>query len=695
MRQRSLIIKISLFSGIVSWIALLVTDLLVFFGSQHNMPSGIPEEARYLLFDIFIISLFFYYNKTTGSAERINFIDLLWRVFVMGLLAAIVFLLVMAFYQLLEGTRLEKDNYLFIIFFNIILGLSIAFLVSTIVVWKQLILYQKSKRLINSWQLFEYTLLISIFFNFFTTRESINQLILPLAILLILGIILSINLKWIAYLDYKKKWKSIFLVLGIGMFLGFALKNLFELSSPDEQQILTNLPYDRNVFLLASFGFALNYCIFSLLVLFFNLPTSSVFEQKLEEVMNFQRLSQSTQQGYKVDQVYEILLESTIRAVLADAAWVEINNDQKNGQLLLTRNIEKEEVKNIQHYFQTNKRTIDPLKITGSHSRGTDRRFFDSKRVDTLQAPGYRSVLWIPLIVKHLPIGVLVVLKEVADGFNKEMVSIVGTFATQASISIENLNLLDETLENERYREELKIASRVQKSLLPKKPIFNEAFELTAFSEAADQVGGDYYDMYQVDTQKFIIAIGDVSGKGTSAAFNMSQMKGVFHSLVQLDFHPDEFLIHANSALSRCLEKSSFITATVLAINTQNNTVEIARAGHCPTLFYSNARNEAIYFEGEGMGLGIIRDVTFEKYVEVIKISYQSDDVIVLYTDGITEATNEQNEQFGYERLQCLLNKNAALEPNDLKQTLIQAVFEFCGQKVLDDDYTIVIIKFK
>lgn len=692
MRSRKSIIRLSLFGGIASWLALLITDLLVLFSDTYNITSGIPDEVRYLLLDVFFISLFFYYDHTTGAAERINFIDLLWRVFVMGLLTAIVFLVVNTFQLLLSGSRLENDIYLFNIFYHIHMGLVAGFLITTFVVWKQLILYQKSKRLINAWQLFEYAMLISIFFNFFPEREGdIASVILPLSILLILGIILSANLKWVAYLDFKQKWKSIFLVLAIAVFIGYALYKLFEYNSSDK--IFFSI--FNNVFILALFGFGLNYSLFSLLVLIFNLPTSSVFEQKLEELINFQRLSQSTQAGYKVEQVYEILLESTVRAVLADAAWVEINHDTQNGNLLITQNISKKEVENIHKYFKENNTLVEGARTQAGSAPQTDHSLHYSKKVNTLTAPGYRSVLWMPLVVKNVTVGALVVLKEVADGFNKEMVSIAGTFASQASISIENLQLMEETLENERYREELKIANRVQRSLLPKKPIFNEAFDLTAFSEAADQVGGDYYDMYQVNTHKFIVIIGDVSGKGTSAAFNMSQMKGVFHSLVELDLSPKEFVIHANSALSRCLERTSFITASVLVIDTEKKSVSIVRAGHCPTLYYDSGTKEAIFIEGKGLGLGIIRNNNFDKHIQVSTLGYHSEDILLLYTDGITEATNINNEEFGYERLKCFLTKNAGKRPQDLQQQLIDELFAFCNNKPLDDDYTTLIIKFK
>ena len=126
----------------------------------------------------------------------------------------------------------------------------------------------------------------------------------------------------------------------------------------------------------------------------------------------------------------------------------------------------------------------------------------------------------------------------------------------------------------------------VQKSLLPTMLEQDQDFDIAAFSESADEVGGDYYDTLRVDKHLISIIIADVSGKGTTAAFHMSQMKGIFHSLAQHDIEPSNFMVQANQALVYCLERGSFISATYFIINTQTKTIRYARAGHCPVLYY-------------------------------------------------------------------------------------------------------------
>ena len=691
MRYHKNVVRLALSLGIATWLSLLASDLVSLFGIQNNVYSGIPDEVHTLLMGLFFVAVFFYYRAITGPAERFNFIDLLWRVFATGLLATIVSLAIRLFYSLLESSPLSDNIFLISFFFHIRFGLFATFIISTLMVWKQLVLYQRSTRLVTLWTVFEYALLISILVEFLPLLQFGPLYGTVLVALLLMALVLSINLKWVAYLDFRQKWKSITIMLAIAVFIVYYSLELYDsLNSalPNNTSFLV-----FNPFLLATLGFTFIYSLFSLLVLLFNLPTSSVFEQKLEEVINFQRLSQSTQAGYNVEQIYEILLESSTKVVLADAGWIEVMNHEE--PLLLTKNIDAEKVTLLKEQLQRRSEQpeiIDPLP---GPPRLRRKKSLLLKKHRMLQLSDFRSVLWIPLVVKNTTVGAMVVLKEIADGFNKETVGIVSTFASQACISVENFQLLGETLVNERYQEELNIASRVQRSLLPKKPVSNESFEVAAFSEAADQVGGDYYDLYQINEHKFIIIIGDVSGKGTSAAFNMSQMKGVFHSLAQLDLSPNQFLVYANSALGRCLEKTSFITVSFFVVDTQAHTIEFARAGHTPTLFYQAREQKARYLELRGLGLGIIRNENFNKYIEVNKMTYEPGDTIVLYTDGITEASNQQKDEYGFDRLRCVVEQHAHQPPSLIQKALIQSLYDFCDGNPLDDDYTALIIKFK
>lgn len=678
------IVRLSIIFGIVFWILLLVTDLAVLFDQKNNASLGIPVVLPNSLLILFIISLVVYYRYIIGKAESVNFIDLLWRVFVTGLLTTIVSLAIKFFFYVFGGSMLTKNVLLINFFYLINLGLILSFLISTFVVWKRLILYQKSKKLLRTWQFFEYSLFLSLAFQFSGYKlfdVPFNTVIL---LLVGIGLILSVNLKWVAYLNFKQKWKSILFLLLVIIYLWYFFISLVDYSN--ETTLVTDLL--NNVFVLAVFAFIFLYSVFSVLVILFNLPTSSVFESKLEEVINFQRLSQTIPAGQKEEQVFEILLDSAVSAVFADAAWLEISDERAGKHELLVRNLNPDLIEKI-------KEAVNNSTLKRILNSELERYPGSQKLTATLKRVPFKSILVYPIIVKGEQIGTLALLKEVDDSFNKEMIDIINTFVNQASISIENFRLLNEALENERYKEELKIASRVQKSLLPQILEKNHDFDITAFSMAADEVGGDYYDTFLLNEHKIALIIADVSGKGTSAAFHMSQMKGIFHSLAQLDLEPKEFMVQANKALSRCLEKTSFITASYFIIDTGAKVVRFTRAGHCPTLYMDGVTKETTYFKNKGLGLGILRNSSFEDYVQINSFYYKPGDVFILYTDGITEAANDQQEEFGYDRLRESLQKYAHLTPDKIKEGIIEDLYYFCGRKSLDDDYTMLIVKFR
>jgi serine phosphatase RsbU (regulator of sigma subunit) len=422
------------------------------------------------------------------------------------------------------------------------------------------------------------------------------------------------------------------------------------------------------------------------LVTLFNLPTSSVFERKLKEAVDFQKLSQSVPAGQSEKETYEILIDSSMSAVFADAAWLEIKDGDT--RTILKRGINHDGIHNLKSSLND-----------GDIKRVIDLEFSDNIRqhkvFTSLPKGDFRSIFALPILVKNEQIGALVLLQEVNDAFNREMVTIITTFVNQASITLENARLINEALENERYKEQLKIAKSVQQSLLPQQLASNGCFQITAYSMAADEVGGDYYDIIEHGEDKYSFIIGDVSGKGTSAAFHMAQMKGVFHSLSESTSRPGEFILKANQALSRCLEKSSFITASYYSIDTKSKEIEFVRAGHCPTLVYRKKDDKADFLSTKGMGLGIVRNSDYKKYVHCNTIQFESGDVVLLHTDGITEAKDHTNEQFGEERLKDSLIKHINQSPEDIKEGIINDLYQFLNGTKLEDDYTVVIIKFE
>jgi hypothetical protein len=313
--------RISLLLAILVWLALVLVDLVRIFGMINNLDSGVSEEVTWILEILFFIFVYLVYRRIFWKNKQSDFLTLIWKGVSTGLFAASAGLLTELIYLALGESKIGTDPFLRNVFYHINFALTSAFLIFTTLLWKHLILYQKNKQVVNQWQVFELSMLGALFFVFFNHNNFDYSFLFGLTILLIISILLAVNLKWIPYLNFKEKWKTLlflFLIMGCAGVLFYRV-----LDSGNEGDLQINLT--DNLFLMALFGFVFAYGLFSFLVTLFNLPTSSVFEQKLTEAINFQKLSQSIQPEDSEDQVLDILLDSCISASFSDAAWIELN----------------------------------------------------------------------------------------------------------------------------------------------------------------------------------------------------------------------------------------------------------------------------------------------------------------------------------------------------------------------------------
>ncbi|HQQ81670.1 MAG: SpoIIE family protein phosphatase [Cyclobacteriaceae bacterium] len=680
------LIRLAFLAATAAWLVMVFSDVTVIFSELKGLTADSPWLPR-LMLDLYVIGLYYYYKLKIERDESLNFTDLLWRVFATGLVAIVISLALRMLDFLLGATSLASNVFFLDIEYLINLGLLISFLVAAATCWKRLILYQKSKWLIRGWLVFELALLLVLLSD--NLRFPIDEWILTTISIVtgLLALVLSANMKWVAYLNFKQKWTSLLLLLLSLFYLVYFLFTVNRFSDQIRMQTEVFLDFPEHIFNVYLYSFVMLYSIFSFLVILFNLPTSSVFEQKLEEVVNFQRISQSVQTEQNEESVYKILLESSVSSVFADAAWLEIKGEQEQSRLQTYQITEGEAARIKEHLVNKN--------IKGILDQGSDRTRNLSDHLRSLKGTRYRSLMAFPVQVKGERIGTLALLKELPDGFNKEMMQIVSAFANQAGISIENFRLLREAIQNERYKEELKIAKTVQKSLLPNRLETDADFEMAAFSESADEVGGDYYDTLRINDHQVGLIIADVSGKGTTAAFHMSQMKGIFHSLAQQGLDPKEFMVRANRALRYCLERGSFISATYFVVDTRDKKIFYSRAGHCPVLWYRAATSKPEYLVDKGAALGMVKGKEYEQIVEANCFSYATGDVMVLYTDGITEAKSPRGEEFGLELLGRTIAEVAIRSPREIQDHLIKKLYEYTGTEEIDDDYTVLIVKFR
>ena len=680
------LLRLILAGSIAFWMVMVFSDLAILFSDIRGVQADVPDFLPHIMLDLFTVSVFFYYKLKIERDESLSFSDLLWKVFASGLVATVVSLFLRLIVTALGDSRLVSNILFNYLLYQINLSMLLGFLLAAYTGWKRLIIYQKSKWVVQLWMAFDITLVVALISDSLGIGfDGLFQNILAVVMALMI-IALSANMKWVAFLNFKQKLSSLVIILLIVFYLVYFSFTVVTYSMSIGRISSAFLSYEVHVFNVGLFLFAILYAVFSFLVILFNLPTSSAFEQKLEEAVNFQRLSQSIQTEQHEESVYRILLESSVSSIAADAAWLEIRM-QDQSRKIFTFKVTEDEVGNIRGLLREKK-------IENILNVGADKTINHSRHMSK-SGTKFRSILAFPIQVKGENIGALALLRELPDGFNREMSRIAAAFANQAGISIENFRLMEEALENERYQEELKIAKAVQKSLLPNKPQQSDYFEMSAFSESADEVGGDYYDTLQISERQMTGIIADVSGKGTTAAFHMSQMKGIFHSLAQDATDPVNFFKRANKALAHCLERGSFISAVYFVIDKETHKLSYARAGHCPVLFYNQKENKTHYLSDKGTALGMVRNSSYETMINTCSLEWAPGDIMILYTDGIIEARNTKGEEFGYDRLSDVLVAHQNKSSDEIQKEVIQALYEFSGSDQLNDDHTMLVVKFK
>ena len=308
----------------------------------------------------------------------------------------------------------------------------------------------------------------------------------------------------------------------------------------------------------------------------------------------------------------------------------------------------------------------------------------------------FESMLLFMVQVKHNAFAKILLFSNQREGFDKQQIEYASLLVQQAQLSFNNNMIFKDTLEAERFKKDMEIGKNLQKRLLPEYFPENNFFEVAAVSLAAEEVGGDYYDYHQFTDNSYAFIIADVSGKGTPAAFHVAEMKGIFQSLSLSKIAPAEFVKKANKAVSQCFDRGMFITLIHLNVDVNKKVIRYSRAGHCPVLFFNYKKGAIAYKEDDGLGLGILRNNSFNKMVSEQEISYDSGDIIVLYTDGLVEAKSKKlGEEYGFERLKDLVQINSIEKPESILKKVVRDVQEFAEFDLSRDDVSMVVIKMK
>ncbi len=667
--------------------------ILTLVGIRDSITIPWPFANRVLL-SLFLLSTFMYFRMYTRSTAPTKIEDLIWINFMAGAFMFVCLLGADLIPSLVYPSEKLQTPFSQDIINHFKTGFTAIFLANTFYSFKTLTLYRKSSYLIWLWNFFEPLLLTSLTIPIFLPEPSHPFSLGTGIVLLALGLLIVPHLKWVAYLNFSQKLIGLLLFLLLFLISGVFLHELYETSwlSESNQITITN-DLTKPIFIAGAFTFISSYAATSALVLLFNLPTSSVVEQKIGEVDDFHKLISNTQTAEHESQISKILLDNCVAPHLADAAWVEIFNDDSHTDLkeFKTRNMGNDEAFTMKAIARKHK-----LNYHHELTKFRDVRHYlngGQKKVTR-----FRSLVMIPLSFQGKPLGLIGLVKKTPRGFGRELVRNFQSWTDHASVALVNNFNMMKALEHERSQEKIKIAKEAQERLfpVPKHWENNPVIQFAGSCEAADDIGGDYYDIYKLSDQLSAVVIADVCGHGTEAAFSANQMKGIFQSLVQVAKSPSEFIFYANNALFHCLERGKFVTLSILYIDKEKQEIRIANAGHCPTLFHSKEKDEAVLLKAQKkLCLGSIEGEGYRPYLQEQTIQYQAGDSILLFTDGIYEASNFNREQFGLDRLKEFMEQHADLPPQIFLEKLKREVNSFSAVSGIHDDHTCVAIKLK
>lgn len=251
---------------------------------------------------------------------------------------------------------------------------------------------------------------------------------------------------------------------------------------------------------------------------------------------------------------------------------------------------------------------------------------------------------------------------------------------------------IEDQAKEQRVKQELAIARVVQQTFLPSKIHHLPGIDMAGICIPAQETGGDYYDMISLGEQRTAIAIGDVSGKGIKASFYMTFTKGVLHSLSALILSPVELLNQLNRLFNENATRGTFISMTYGILESDKRKFTFARAGHNPMLVI-RANGKAEWHKPDGLGIGVSKGDDFIKCTEEATLKLKEGDVVILYTDGITEMLNPVNQFYGEERLEKLVRGIRTASSEEIMNLIIEDVTDFKGMAKQHDDTTLVIIK--
>ncbi|MCI0474402.1 MAG: SpoIIE family protein phosphatase [Ignavibacteria bacterium] len=311
---------------------------------------------------------------------------------------------------------------------------------------------------------------------------------------------------------------------------------------------------------------------------------------------------------------------------------------------------------------------------------------------DFMKSNGFIKIILIK--TKQRILGAIFAGEKLSEShLKKDDLEFLNSVASNIAVLVENAFLYEELSEQERIRHEIDMAREIQLSSLPQYIPDVKGLDICAVSIPAFEVGGDFYDFLNGTEDKITVVMGDVSGKGTSAALYMSKVQGIFQTLNEFNLSPLKLLIGANKLLYKHIDSKSYITAVGANFYPSEKKVLFARAGHLPLYYFDAASNAFRKIQPGGIGLGLGDNLLFMSNLEEVAINYRKGDIFIFISDGIIEAMNRDGELYGESRLFENVMSNSGNPSGTICSRIIDSVRDFSSAGIENDDMTVVVVK--
>lgn len=336
---------------------------------------------------------------------------------------------------------------------------------------------------------------------------------------------------------------------------------------------------------------------------------------------------------------------------------------------------------NVLSYIKKNKKGILCFNIE------SDNRFGIQKKLRYQN----KSFISVPLIYKKVVIGFISITEcKTTTPFDHADLDFMVTIADEFIQGYKLIELKKELIEKKNIDTEVEITAKLQKSVLPQTFPDFPGIDFAVEYKSKKKVGGDFYDFLKLDKNQFMGLVADISGKGIPSSVFMSICRSILKMSMEEEISPKRIFYKANKHIYENSGEGMFATAFLFKLDTVSKKITYSDAGHLEQYHYSFKKEKICVLDVKSKPLGILQNIRFEEKT----VNYEKKDVIVLFTDGLLEATNKKGEEFGEDRIMETIKENHSLKAESIKRKIIQAVKSFTKKNEYDDDFTLLIIKF-